>query len=227
MEALQSKEVRKPNIHKRVQKLTDKMYPSKNLTKVQYNSVKKFIVNTKAMQSEIKQVQLSRRYNRAKDVVYPIPVTLCMTKHEMKKYLKKKDLDIIIQINNLFEEKPKKEKHKNIIPKFLFNESNEFETIETYLQSKGMNIIYKNIFNSDTEFKNNVHKEILNRLITQLSKLGSFKVSVSAYADFRHFNGNYQQGNHQLSPVMIKSRIYIIILHQQLINYMKKCLKYH
>ena len=198
--------MRKPTVNKRVQNLIDKMYPSKNLTKVQYNSVKKFLVNTKAMQAEIKKIQLSRSYKRAKDVVYPIPITLYMTKQEMKKYLKKKDLDIIIPINTLFEEKPKEVKHRHIIPTFLFNESNDFENIETYLQSKGMIITYENIFNSDTEFKNNIITKILNILIEQLSKLNSFKVTVSAYADFRNFDNNYQQGNIQLKPVMIKSR---------------------
>ena len=68
--------MRKPNINKRVQNLIDKMYPSKSLSKVQYKSVKKFIVNTKAMQSEIKKIQSYRSYKRAKDVVYPISITL-------------------------------------------------------------------------------------------------------------------------------------------------------
>jgi len=127
--------MRKPDIEKSVRKLVDKMYPSKNLTKVQYNSVKKFIVNTKAFQSQIKKIQSSKSYRRAQDIVYPIPVTLYMTKQQINKYQKKKDLDIIIPINNLFEEKSKEVQHKNIIPKFLFNESSEFETIETYFQS--------------------------------------------------------------------------------------------
>ena len=122
-----------------------------------------------------------------------------------EKYLKKKDLDIIIPIKNLFEEKPKKVKHKHIIPEFLFNESNNFENIETYLQSKGMNITYENLSDSDTEFKNNIIQRTLNILIEQLSKLGSFKISASAYADFRDFDDRYQQGNLQLKPVMIKS----------------------
>ena len=51
------------------------MYPSKSLSKVQYKSVKKFIVNTKEMQSEIKKIQSSRSYKEAKDVLYPIPAT--------------------------------------------------------------------------------------------------------------------------------------------------------
>ena len=88
---------------------------------VQNNSVKKFILNTNAIQSEIKKIQSSRSYKKAKDIVYPIPITLYMTKQEMKKYLKKQDLDIIIPINNLFEEKPKKVLYKHIIPEFLFN----------------------------------------------------------------------------------------------------------
>ena len=89
----------------------------------------------------------------------------------------------------------------------MFNESSEFGTIETFFQSKGINITYQNIFKSDSEFINNVLETIPNRLISQLSELGSFKVSVSAYGDFRDFNGNYQQRNHQLVPVMIKSEI--------------------
>ena len=87
--------MKKPDINKRVQNLIDKMYPSRSLTKAQYDSVKKFLVNTKAFQAEFKKVQLSRSYNRDRDVVYSIPITLHMTELEIKKYLQK---DILIPI---------------------------------------------------------------------------------------------------------------------------------
>ena len=69
-----------------------------------------------------------------------------------------------------------------------------------------MNITYENLFDSDIEFQNNIIQRILNILIEQLSKLGSLKISASAYADFRDFDDKYQQGNLQLKPVMIMSR---------------------
>jgi hypothetical protein len=214
-----------PLIAERVDNLINKLYPSKNLSNTQYNSLRKFFINTKAIKENllrnvkssptIQEKRNVRSQKKSIDKIQSIPDTLFLENEELKRYnraKKNKNLDITFPISSLFDDARVNESNdKYIIPKNFFRESQkEFVDIQTYLASNGVNITYENIFDSDIIFKNKILKSMTKILQEQLQKLGSFKISTSAYAEFINADNNMQLGNIHLSTTMIRTSSDII-----------------